>query len=73
MIVDTVPRTAIDIDLTGWAAADFLDIPHADGLVLRALVCRLGAGKWQWTVSSLDGDSGELICTGIEKTSAGAR
>jgi|HubBroStandDraft_4_1064222.scaffolds.fasta_scaffold261254_2 hypothetical protein len=73
MIVDTLPRAAVDVDLADWSAAEFLDAPQADGLALRALICRLGAGKWQWSITSLDGDSGALICAGLEKTIAEAR
>jgi hypothetical protein len=73
MPLDTAPRASIDVDLLDWSAAEFLDTPHADGLILRALVCRLGAGKWQWSISSLDGGNGALICAGFEKTIAEAR
>ena len=75
MVVDTASSAAraIDADLSEWSAAEFIDAPLADGLVLRALVCRLGAGRWQWSISSLEGDSGELICVGIESSVAGAR
>jgi hypothetical protein len=75
MVVDLTSRDApTGVDLPDWSAAEFLDTPFAGGLVLRALVCRLGARRWQWSVCSLDGDeSGELICAGLERTSAAAR
>jgi hypothetical protein len=74
MIVDIAPHAATEVEFPEWSAAEFLDTPLADGLVLRALICRLGARKWQWSISSLRGDdSGELICAGLEKTSAAAR
>jgi hypothetical protein len=75
MTVDVVPQGALTVaDLPEWSVAEFLDTPLAGGLVLRALVCRLGARRWQWSVCSLDGDeSGALICAGLERTSAAAR
>jgi hypothetical protein len=63
-----------EFSLPQWSAAEFLDMPFADGLLLRALICRLGAGKWQWSIMSIDGDrGGELIGVGTEKTVAEAR
>ena len=62
-----------ELNLPEWLAAEFLDTPLANDLVLRALVCRLGAGKWQWSICSLSGESGELISIGVEKTAAAAR
>jgi hypothetical protein len=74
MIVDLVTSSrAIGADLAEWSAAEVLDTPYSDGLTLRALVCRLDAGKWQWSISSLDGDRGELIGIGLEKSLAAAR
>ena len=68
------PARADDLDLPAWSAAEVLDAPVADDQTLRALVVRFGAHKWQWSVSSLDGDErGELISAGIEKTAAAAR
>jgi hypothetical protein len=74
MIVDLemLPH-AVDTDPVEWSAAEVFDTPSSDGHTLRALVCRLGAGKWQWSVSSLDSDRGELISTGLEKSLAAAR
>lgn len=57
-----------------WSAAEFLDMPYVDGLVLRALVCRLAPGTWQWSVMSLEaGRRGELIGIGTEGSLAEAR
>jgi hypothetical protein len=70
--LDTASR-AVGADLAEWSAAEVLDTLFSDGLTLRALVCRLGAGKWQWSVISLDGDRGELIGIGHEKSLAAAR
>jgi hypothetical protein len=58
--------------LPKWSAAEFLDMPYVDGLVLRALVCRLAPGKWQWSVMSIDVDRGELIGIGTEGSLAEA-
>jgi hypothetical protein len=74
MIVDLdMSARALSGDLTEWSAAEVLDTAFSDGLTLRALVCRLGAGKWQWSISALGGDRGELIGTGLEKSLAAAR
>lgn len=67
------PARAEDLSLHEWSAAEVLDTPLADDQKLRAIVCRLGAHRWQWTVSSLDRDRGELISVGIERTAAAAR
>ncbi|HXC29788.1 MAG TPA: hypothetical protein VNV38_17660 [Stellaceae bacterium] len=68
------PAQAGDLALAEWSAAEVLDTPLAHDQTLRAIVLRLGAHKWQWSVSSIDGDeSGELISAGIEKTAAAAR
>ncbi|HTW54032.1 MAG TPA: hypothetical protein VME45_19250 [Stellaceae bacterium] len=65
---------ADSLDLPAWAAAEVLDAPLPDDQTLRAVVCRLGAHKWQWSLTSLDGDErGELICAGIAKSAAAAR
>jgi hypothetical protein len=74
MIVDLemIPRL-VDTDPVEWSAAEVLDTPSSDGRTLRALVCRLGVGKWQWSVSSLDSDRGELISTGLEPSLTAAR
>lgn len=62
---------ATAFNLPQWSAAEFLDMPF-DGLVLRALVCRLAPGKWQWSVMSIDRDRGELIGIGNEGSQAQA-
>jgi hypothetical protein len=72
MDVNEATKTA-EFSLPQWSAAEFLDMPYADGLVLRALICRLGAGKWQWSITSIDGDRGELIGIGTDKTVMEAR
>jgi len=38
--------------------AEVLDVPTPDGIMLRAVVCQLADGKWQWSVIALDGDRG---------------
>ncbi len=74
MIVDIVnPSRPSELDLYEWSGAEVLDTPVSGELVLRALVCRLAAGKWQWSISSCDGERGELISSGIEKTVVAAR
>jgi hypothetical protein len=74
MIVDLdTSSRVIGADFAEWSAAEVLDTPFSDGLTLRALVCRLGAGKWQWSISSLDGERGELIGIGLESSLAAAR
>ena len=68
------PVRADDLSLPEWTAAEVLDTPLPDHQTLRALVCRLGANRWQWSLSSLDGDErGELISAGVEQTAAAAR
>lgn len=68
------PAHADDLDLPEWSAAEVLDAPLADDQRLRAVVLRLGAHKWQWSLISLDGDErGELISAGVTKTPAAAR
>jgi len=74
MIIDLdMSSRSVAADLAEWSAAEVLDTPFSDGLTLRALVCRLSAGKWQWSIISLDGDNGELISIGLEKSLAAAR
>jgi hypothetical protein len=74
MIIDIErPSRAAGVDLPDWSAAEVLDAPLPDQLTLRAVVLRVGAHKWQWSISSLDGDRGEQISAGIEKSAAAAR
>jgi hypothetical protein len=73
MNVTEAPTQTAEFSLPQWSAAEFLDVPYADGLLLRALICRLSAGKWQWSIMSIDGDDGELISLGVEKTVVEAR
>jgi hypothetical protein len=64
---------AAEFALPSWAAAEFLDTPYADGLMLRAVICRLAARRWQWMVISIAEDRGELICLGTAATVDTAR
>src|SRR5258708_2934005 len=74
MIVDVIPAAqAPQLDLSEWSAAEFLDVELSDGLVLRTLICRLAARRWQWSISSIDGDRGDLICAGIGNSVIAAR
>jgi len=73
MDVKEAAHTA-EFSLPQWSAAEFLDMPYADGFVLRALICRLKASKWQWSIMAIDaGGEGELIGIGTEKTVTEAR
>ena len=57
-----------------WSAAEFLDTPLADGLVLRAVICRLAPGRRHWIIMSIDaGRGGEVISRGTERTVDDAR
>lgn len=67
------PARADDLALLEWSAAEVLDAPFADDQLLRAMVCCLGAHRWQWSVCSLERDRGEMISVGIERTAAAAR
>jgi hypothetical protein len=73
MTVDIIATTVSELGLPEWSPAEVLDTPLPDDLVLRAVVCRAETGKWQWSISSLDGDQGELICAGVEKSATAAR
>jgi len=74
MILDIEqPRRAIDLALPQWSAAEVLDTAFADNLTLRALVCRLAAGRWQWSILSIDGEHGELISIGVAPSLSAAR
>jgi hypothetical protein len=74
MIVDIAyqPRAAA-LDHADWSKAEVLDTPVSGQLVLRAVVCRLPSGTWQWSISSQEGQRGELISSGAETTAAAAR
>jgi hypothetical protein len=72
MTSDADPRAMMNLKLPAWSAAKFLDM-QVGGVTLRALICRLGAGKWHWSIISLEGDGGALICAGLERTLATAR
>jgi len=56
-----------------WSDAEFFDEHLPDGLVLRALVCLLEGGEWQWTLTVLGEGKGEMISTGTERTATKAR
>jgi len=56
-----------------WSDAKFFDKHLPDGLVLRALVCLLENGEWQWSLTVLGEGKGEMISTGTDKTAALAR
>jgi hypothetical protein len=78
MIDDPAPRAtpAPEADVPNpeiWASAEFLDRQFPGGITLRALVCPLEGGNWQWSVISLDATRGEVIGVGIEQSAAGAR
>lgn len=75
MNVDVVlPVRGLGLDLPPWSPAESLDLPLADGLVLRALVCRFEPEQWQWSISSINGEvSGQLICSGTTQKVAEAR
>jgi hypothetical protein len=68
----TEARHTTEFSVPRWSAAEFLDIPYADGTILRAVICRLSPGKWQSTILCLSGDSGEVISTTLSKTAAEA-
>ena len=70
--LDNASRAA-ELALPEWCAAEFFDMPLSDDVKLRALVCYLGASKWQWSVVSLEGDRGELISIGVKDSAAAAR
>ena len=64
---------ATEFALPSWTAAEFLDTPYANGLMLRALICRLAPSRWQWSIMSIAADRGELIGLGVERTIGAAR
>lgn len=65
---------ATEFRLPQWAAAEFLEVPYAaDGPLLRAIICRLGAGRWQWSIMAMGEESGELISAGTATSVSGAR
>lgn len=67
------PARADNTGLHRWCDAEVFDSPLPHDQTLRAVVLPLGAHKWQWSLSSFEGDRGELISTGVEKTAAAAR
>lgn len=73
MSITEANPTATAFTLPRWSAAEFLDTPYADRLLLRAVICRLGPARWQWSIMSIGKDSGELISQGTERTVVEAR
>ena len=74
MIIDLERRPqTTGMSLPEWAAAEVLDTPLADDSLLRAVICRLAAGKWQWSILSIEAERGALISSGVEKSIAAAR
>ena len=74
MIVDIEQSPSLaQFQLPKWAAAEVLDTRLTDNLTLRALVCRLAAARWQWSVMSLEGDHGALITAGVSASLNAAR
>jgi len=79
MVDDTVPPPVPASQAGGipppqiWSSAQFMDWQFPGGITLRALVCPLEGGKWQWSVISFDGIRGEVIGVGIEQSADGAR
>jgi len=68
-------RAAMPVELKypKWSDAEFLDVPIPDRLTVRAVVCRLAYGQWQWSISAIDGDRGALISIGTEDDASAAR
>jgi len=64
---------ATEFALPSWAAAEFLDTPYTDGLMLRAVICRLAARRWQWMVMSIAEERGEVISLGTAASVSAAR
>lgn len=56
-----------------WPTAEFLDRPFPGGITLRAIVCPLAAGEWQWSILSLERSAGQVIGVGVERSAEGAR
>ncbi|HWB51702.1 MAG TPA: hypothetical protein VG651_21520 [Stellaceae bacterium] len=60
-------------DLPSWSAAEFLDTPFSEELILRAVICRLGPARWQWSILTIGSDRGEVIAIGTETSATAAR
>lgn len=65
--------TATEFALPSWAAAEFLDTPYTDRLMLRAVICRLAPRRWQWMVMSIAENRGEVISLGTAANVGAAR
>ena len=73
MALDLTTLAAPELGLPKWAAAEILDMPVAEEEFLRAVIHRMDAGKWHWSISSQGMERGELISSGIEESAAAAR
>ena len=69
----TAPAGDTDFALPAWSAAEFLDTPFVDRLTLRAVICRLGPGRWQWIIMNIGKGYGEIIAVGTEASVMEAR
>lgn len=56
-----------------WSEAQIFDTRLTPDLTIRALVCRLPDGCWQWCLNSIDGESGAIIALGVAESAAAAR
>ena len=56
-----------------WLYAEIQDVPFVEGVIVRAIVCRIGIAIWQWSVVAMDGDRGELISIGTMPDKVSAR
>ena len=74
MIVDIEsPSRAAGATAGEWTTAEILDTPLLDDLTLRAVVYQSGTRKWQWSISSVDGERGEVISVGVARSAEAAR
>lgn len=74
MLIDLEnPARTAALDVTEWSPAEVLDASLPDDLLLRAIVFRVDAGQWQWSLSAVDHGRGELISSGFEHSAAAAR
>lgn len=67
------PARAVGLDLPRWSAAEVLDTLLSEDLTLRALIFRQSAARWEWSVMSIEGERGELIASGVERSLNAAR
>ena len=64
---------ATEAPMPRWSAAEFLDVPYADGAVLRAVICPSSPGKWQVLVLYLGGTGGQADFVRAGARSPGGR